>query len=86
MAQGIHYTAKDRPQLPIRRDADFTSSISLHSLDELSEDLHGLEYAFLSPIFDSISKPGHNAAFDSDALRKAVSAAACPIIALGGKL
>ena len=58
--------------------------MSLHSLGELSEDLHGLDYAFLSPVFDSISKQGYTAAFDSEALKEAVSKAACPIIALGG--
>lgn len=60
--------------------------MSLHSLQELSEDLQGLDYAFLSPIFDSISKPGYTAAFDAEALRDALSKATCPIIALGGEI
>ena len=60
--------------------------MSLHSLQELSEDLQGLDYAFLSPIFDSISKPGYTAAFDAEALRHALSKATCPIIALGGEI
>ena len=82
--QGKHYTTKNKPQLPIRRHVKFTSSMSLHTLGELSEELSGLDYAFLSPVFDSISKPGYTAAFESEALREAISKAACPIIALGG--
>ena len=59
-------------------------SRSCHSVAE-AIGLSGREfdYATLSPVFDSISKPGHRAAFSPDELRQ-LDNAATPIIALGG--
>lgn len=62
-----------------------TSSTALHQLEQLKEDHGNLDYAFLSPIFDSISKAGYNAAFaDHEQLRAAVAASPVPLYALGG--
>ena len=47
--------------------------------------LDKLDYAFLSPIFDSISKQGYSAAFDLSFLETAIANAKCPILALGGE-
>ena len=58
--------------------------MSLHSLQDLQLDLSGLDYVFLSPIFDSISKQGYSAAFEAEALAAALQTARCPVIALGG--
>lgn len=61
-------------------------STSFHSLQQL----HGgwgpaLRYAFLSPIFDSISKEGYAAAdFDRGQLRVTLAACSFPVVALGG--
>jgi thiamine monophosphate synthase len=41
-----------------------TASTSVHSWDELMRLPPGLAYAFISPLFDSISKPGYKAAAD----------------------
>ena len=61
----------------------WTVSRSLHSLAELRSS-SGLEYAFLSPIFDSISKQGYKAAFEEEKLRQALADNSVPVIALGG--
>lgn len=54
-------------------------SRSLHSLDEIG--LQQYDYAFLSSMFASISKPGYEAKWDEGKLRRCVDS---KIIALGG--
>ena len=46
-------------------------SISCHSIQEADFWKDKVDYCFLSPIFDSISKPGHNSAFTLPELQKA---------------
>jgi len=58
-------------------------SASLHSWDEVREVTPGvLEYVFLSPLFDSISKPGYRAG--DGLLRRPAGVAPCKLIGLGG--
>lgn len=78
-----HFTSSSRPELPLQVDPLHPSSASLHSLQEVQQDLRGFDYVFLSPIFDSISKEGYKAVFKLEELRKALPAL-CPVIALGG--
>jgi thiamine-phosphate pyrophosphorylase len=62
-------------------------STSFHSLEQAHAAWGpGLDYAFLSPVFDSISKAGYAAAgFDPAAVRCAARAPGAPrLIALGG--
>lgn len=84
--QGIHYKERDRPQPPIPRFAPgLSQSTSLHSLQDVRQDWQNLDYAFLSPVFDSISKEGYNAAcFHSQELSNALQHAQMPVYALGG--
>lgn len=60
-------------------------SASLHSFSEVQKECRRLDYVTLSPIFNSISKPGYSAAFDAKELQNFL---ALPrrfkIIALGG--
>jgi thiamine-phosphate pyrophosphorylase len=62
--KGVHLNRRN----PIPPD-DFNGSISqsFHSIEELKDMAH-LDYAFLSPIFDSISKQGYHAAFSHEQL------------------
>lgn len=53
-----------------------------HSLNELQAYKKEYEYAFLSPIFDSISKKDHKASFDLEEVREKIQNR--NIIALGG--
>jgi len=57
----------------------------LHDLQQLDVEYGALDYAFLSPIFDSISKAGYEAAFDLDNLTTSIAACNIPLVALGGK-
>lgn len=61
-------------------------SRSCHSLDEVSKYKEQVDYLFLSPIFDSISKYGYHSAFDDATLQKAASRGIIDnkVIALGG--
>ena len=64
----------------------FTISFSLHSFEEIENLPCSLDYAFLSPIFQSISKQDYPSAFSKNdlvnffQLRKSTT----PIVALGG--
>jgi thiamine-phosphate pyrophosphorylase len=57
-----------------------------HSLKELEEYKGKHEYAFLSPIFDSISKVGYKSNFDLGTLQKSLRLLKCAenLFALGG--
>jgi thiamine-phosphate pyrophosphorylase len=58
-------------------------SASLHAWEEVRAVPAGrLEYAFLSPLFDSISKPGYLAG--EGLLRRPEGAAPCRLVGLGG--
>lgn len=56
-------------------------SKSCHSIEELNSSA-AFEYVFLSPIFDSLSKPGYKAKFDLQSLKEIVDGK--NVIALGG--
>lgn len=55
-----------------------------HSLDEVKETSDNYRYSFLSPIFDSISKPGYNSRFNISDTKLQNLLAKRTIIALGG--
>ncbi len=67
-----------------------TASKSFHFLEDLEFSKEDLEYAFLSPIFDSISKPGYGRAFAEERIssffkRRALDKfKSYPVFALGG--
>ena len=62
-----------------------TVSRSCHTLEEVKEN-NQLDYVFLSPIFQSISKEGYGSGFPMDVLRKASAEGIIneKVIALGG--
>lgn len=57
---------------------------SAHSLSGLMSLTKTFNYAFLSPVFDSISKSGYQSAFKSETLTKKLQNAPLPVVALGG--
>ncbi len=66
--KGIHHNSRNQ-SVP-----DFfkgTKSRSCHSMEEILCYKNKYDYLFLSPIFDSFSKHGYNAAFSSKQLNKA---------------
>lgn len=58
-------------------------SRSCHTPQELSQ-ATGLEYATLSPVYPSISKPGYLPVLTTDQIISALAEAKVPVVALGG--
>ncbi len=65
-----------------RADGGVAVSTSVHSWAELAVLPEGLAYAFISPLFDSISKPGYGA--NQDLLRQPEARLPCLPVGLGG--
>jgi thiamine-phosphate pyrophosphorylase len=93
--KGIHLTELTRKQpLPPNLNDRLTNlslSASFHSLSELKSNTIPYDYVFLSPVFDSISKPGYKSSFSAQMLRESLtekrnesSGLLSPIFALGG--
>lgn len=62
-------------------------SASCHSLEEVRRAKgRGLDYVFLSPIFDSVSKSGYKSAFSAETLARAAAEGVVDsrVVALGG--
>jgi thiamine-phosphate pyrophosphorylase len=78
--KGVHLNRRNS-QCPNRQGLSL--SRSCHSLEEL-ENNDDFNYVFLSPVFDSISKPGYNHAFSQEELRMAKERINEKVIALGG--
>lgn len=81
--QGVHLNSRN--PLPPERHAG-TLSCSCHSLDDVKRRKKEMDYVFLSPIFDSISKEGYSAAFSDRELSDAATSGIIDqkVIALGG--
>ena len=59
--------------------------ISAHDESELAAAAAcGVDYATVSPVFPSASKPGYGPALGPEGLRSMLRAADCPVLALGG--
>ena len=91
--RGIHLTAAHQENLWSSRsllkalgprNPKVTMSASYHSLEQLDGPDPGYTYVFLSPIFDSISKQGYQAAFSQEPLKQALLKSSLNVIALGG--
>lgn len=59
-------------------------SRSFHSVKEISDNNEGLDYCFISPVFDSISKKNYKSAFDLAELTINVKKTGISVYALGG--
>lgn len=64
------------------KETGSTVSASLHSWEELNEINGDFEYVFMSPLFDSISKPGYAAC--PGLLQRPAGPYPCRLIGLGG--
>lgn len=74
---GVHLNSR----CPVAPSTAHAVSRSCHTLDEL-KDCDKFEYMTLSPIFDSISKPGYQSAFDLEKIKGKIEGK--NVIALGG--
>lgn len=78
---GIHLTSKQSKE-DVPNSWKGTISQSCHSVEEVIESK--LDYVFLSPIFDSISKEGYKANFSEEELIEVNQNKQTKVIALGG--
>ena len=79
--RGIHLNARNRT---IPHGFKGNLSCSCHSLEEVRIKKMEMDYVFLSPIFDSISKQGYKGVFSENVLRNAEGIIDAKVIALGG--
>lgn len=74
--------------LRTKREAGRILSRAIHRLDDLDQDLHGWDYVFLSPVFQSISKRDYGPRWEESrltaALRYCKDAYQTRVLALGG--
>lgn len=82
---GIHLNRR-HPEPPCRLRAGVTLSCSCHSLSEVREKTPRMDYVFLSPVYDSISKQGYRSAFTRQQLEEARNQGVLgkAVFALGG--
>lgn len=73
---GVHLNSRN-PEIP----KDLPYSVSCHSLEEIKQ-WKGAHYIFLSPIYDSISKPGYKSRFNINEVSEKIRGK--NIVALGG--
>ncbi len=79
--KGIHLTEKTKKTYQGNQQI---ISAAFHQIEAINEYLPSLNYAFLSPIFNSISKPNYASAFSLDQLKTSLPELTTSTIALGG--
>jgi thiamine-phosphate pyrophosphorylase len=79
--KGIHLNEENKMQMEKFKSNKIISA-SFHSIEDMEDNKFPYEYIFLSPIFDSISKPAYKGKFDLKRLEGKLSNK--KIIALGG--
>ena len=68
----------------LKKNKKISISSSFHSFDEVKGRNENIDYAFLSPVFDSISRKNYKSGFNYGELQKILPLATTKIIALGG--
>lgn len=82
---GIHFTCRTKSEINKWLKFDGSKSVSCHSLDELKMVNSNIDYAFLSPVFPSISKKGYAGKLEFSQISSFLkSQKQHSIIALGG--
>jgi len=85
----LHFTEKMRQQpenalLHFNKGKQQIFSTSVHTMDSFNSLHDTFDYAFLSPVYDSISKAGYKAGFDCTAPLKNRTNFTAKLIGLGG--
>ena len=84
---GLHLSVKSWQSLTHRPELfdDQTLSVSCHSVEELHKLPFLPDYAYLSPVAESLSKPGYgNSTWTTAELQQICAQSPCPLVALGG--
>jgi thiamine-phosphate pyrophosphorylase len=82
--KGLHFPVRDQHLIPEFKDYPGIRSTSSHSLEEVLQLPPEIDYTFLSPIFDSISKKGYKQNFTLESLPDKKTWTGPKVIALGG--
>jgi thiamine-phosphate pyrophosphorylase len=86
--RGVHITGSNIAKNDIicryKSKEGFTVSISCHNLEDLDNYDPCIDYIFLSPIFDSISKKNYKGRFSNNELKETLKRTKIDVIALGG--
>lgn len=82
---GIHFSASTKMDIKQWMSFHGSTSISCHTLEELENLSLEIDYTFLSPIFDSISKSGYKGVHNLAKVKNFLdSYDQCRVFALGG--
>lgn len=82
---GIHFTKRTKPQMDKWITFPGSKSISCHHIEELKSLNESINYAFISPVFDSISKDGYKSNLNFQELQSFLKKnKTMQIVALGG--
>ena len=79
---GFHLNHTNRQE--IDRHQFFHKSYSAHTFEEIANLESDWGYATISPIYDSISKPGYQSNFTENKIFTGLKKASVPVVALGG--
>lgn len=83
--KGIHFTEKEKNQIPLYNTINCFKSTSIHSLEALMEVPLMINYVFLSPIFSSVSKQGYEMKWNFHELKRLLNEKhEFKVVALGG--
>ncbi len=80
--RGIHFPAAVRYKS--KKQLHCHQSTSCHSIEELESCCNHFEYLLVSPVFDSISKPGYCAGIHTAELEKSITHSRRRVVGLGG--
>jgi thiamine-phosphate pyrophosphorylase len=84
-ADGVHLPSGRVAPLILKQRFEIVVGVSCHGLEEVQRaEQEGADYVYLSPIFESSSKPGYGPVLGLEALRRAAEMVSIPVIALGG--
>ncbi len=67
--KGIHFNRKTKHLIPEYQNKKYHKSYSTHSIDEIRNLQYQLDYVFISPLFDSISKNGYKSKISINELK-----------------
>jgi len=67
-----------------KANPEFHLSASFHDLGDMMETKLPYDYAFIGPVFSSISKTNYSASWSMVALERAIGNATVPIVTIGG--
>lgn len=84
-ADGLHLSESQNIQFARSVCGDVTIGQSCHSLEAvLNAEKNGADYVSISPIFETISKPGYGPAIGLNLLQSICATSNVPVMALGG--